>query len=606
MIGIEFQYGQGLGNQLLSYVTLRCLAMDLGLDFGTLGRGNLGDKRYSIDGLHFMNLDLGLECSRSDFKLSYQEKSRRLFLQTCEHDMTRGCDISIFDEALGRISDGTLISGILQAEKYFAHHRSEITTWLTVKPEFDVYDFSAEDMCVINMRGGEYVGHPELFLGREYWLRGIENMKRLIPKMRFIVVTEDVPTAQSVLPEIPAHDFGMAKDYALIKNASYLILSNSSFAVMPSFASETLRYAIAPKYWARHNVSDGYWSTGQNIYSWLTYQDRDGRLFTSEHCAKEFDEYQKVADFNTKLSMSRSTGQFLRVENSFRRATSSSVQDRSPAVFTREDSSYRYDFDSHDPQEVLRDEAGPLGVIANVLPESATVLDIGCGNGILGWLLRFVKPHVVADGIEPNPYAAGIAGRHYRKVYTGTAEQFISDIGTSKYDYLIMADVLEHIANPLSLLQSLLENTPKEIKIILSIPNVAHYSVRLALLNGRFQYVDSGLLERTHLRFFTLETIENLAAAVGLNIESTYFLERDYYPDAKKDKLRLGLRNYLRLINDRTATAYQYVLVLGRERKQREEHYLGKRPNHSIREFAPLFFRKAQNAAKGVLRAMVR
>ncbi len=58
-------------------------------------------------------------------------------------------------------------------------------------------------------------------------------------------------------------------------------------------SSTELRYAIAPKYWARHNISDGFWSSEQNIYNFLTYQDRKGKLFSAEECKKELEEYKK-------------------------------------------------------------------------------------------------------------------------------------------------------------------------------------------------------------------------------------------------------------------------------------------------------------------------
>lgn len=85
----------------------------------------------------------------------------------------------------------------------------------------------------------------------------------------------------------------MAKDYVTIKNAKYLILSNSSFAFFPAFTSETVEKVIAPKYWARHNVSDGYWASEQNIYEGFTYQDRKGRLFSAKECREELEEYKK-------------------------------------------------------------------------------------------------------------------------------------------------------------------------------------------------------------------------------------------------------------------------------------------------------------------------
>jgi hypothetical protein len=118
-------------------------------------------------------------------------------------------------------------------------------------------------------------------------------MKKLNPDMEFMIITNDVKEAAKILPGIPAYNFDLAKDYSIIKNARYLLLSNSSFAYFPAFTSTTVQYIIAPKYWARHNVSNGYWASEQNIYEGWHYQDRKGRLFTSQECREELEEYKK-------------------------------------------------------------------------------------------------------------------------------------------------------------------------------------------------------------------------------------------------------------------------------------------------------------------------
>ena len=93
-----------------------------------------------------------------------------------------------------------------------------------------------------------------------------------------------------------AYHFDLAKDYTVIKNAHYLILSNSTFAFFPAFTSDTVKYIIAPKYWARHNVSDGYWASEQNIYSDFVYMDRKGKLFTAEECRQELEDYKAKSE----------------------------------------------------------------------------------------------------------------------------------------------------------------------------------------------------------------------------------------------------------------------------------------------------------------------
>ena len=136
---------------------------------------------------------------------------------------------------------------------------------------------------------------PELFVKKSYWKNGMKNMRKINPKMRFMIITNDVKEANKILPGIPAYNFDLAKDYSIIKNAKYLLLANSSFTYFPAFTSETVKYIIAPKYWARHNVSDGYWSSEQNIYTGFHYQDRKGNVFSAEECRKELEEYKKTS-----------------------------------------------------------------------------------------------------------------------------------------------------------------------------------------------------------------------------------------------------------------------------------------------------------------------
>ena len=109
--------------------------------------------------------------------------------------------------------------------------------------------------------------------------------------------------ANKFLPGVPAYNFDLAKDYSILKNARYLLLANSSFAYFPAFTSDRDPYIIAPKYWARHNVSDGYWASEQNIYSGWHYMDRKGRVFTDEECRQELNEYKKKSRRYRRLNV---------------------------------------------------------------------------------------------------------------------------------------------------------------------------------------------------------------------------------------------------------------------------------------------------------------
>jgi len=289
MLATEILRGQGIGNQLFCYVTARSIAHTRGLDFGIKDTGWSGDKRYNQSGFYWFDLDWGQEVP--DGLDVYYEKEVRKKLNTCHHDMTIGCDVRGYDQELVDVPDNTIIFGNMQDEKYFHHNKELVKEWLKVKEEYDTYEYMDDDVCVLNYRGGEYVGFGELYLTREYWLKAMENMTKINPNMKFVTITDDVKASQSMLPEIPAYHFSVDKDYTIIKNSKHVILSNSSFPFFAVYTSDTIENIIAPKYWARHNVSDGYWSMSQNIYSGWTYQDRDGNLSTAEECVKELERY---------------------------------------------------------------------------------------------------------------------------------------------------------------------------------------------------------------------------------------------------------------------------------------------------------------------------
>ena len=289
MLATEILRGQGIGNQLFCYVTARSIAHTRGLDFGIKDTGWSGDKRYNQSGFYWFDLDWGQEVP--DGLDVYYEKEVRKKLNTCHHDMTVGCDVRGYDQGLMDVPDNTIIFGNMQDEKYFDHNKELVKEWLKVKEEYDTYEYMDDDVCVLNYRGGEYVGFHELYLTREYWLNAMENMTKINPNMKFVTITDDVKASQAMLPEIPAYHFTVDKDYAIIKNSKHVILSNSSFPFFAVYTSDTIENIIAPKYWARHNVSDGYWAMSQNIYSGWTYQDRNGNLSTAEECVKELEKY---------------------------------------------------------------------------------------------------------------------------------------------------------------------------------------------------------------------------------------------------------------------------------------------------------------------------
>lgn len=246
MISGIFHHGSGIGNQLHRYVMTRVLALDKGLDFGMVSP-------HLFRGHSFMNLDMGREVEGIEYQ--YLEK------RTNNKD---GVDVRSYDwNGINHIKDKTFIDGEFQGEKYFEHHIGRIREWLKVEP-LDLDD----DTCVINFRGGEYTLFPDLFLTIDYWNLAIEKMVGINPHVRFRVVTDDVDMARMFFPNYEiSHNIG--EDWRSIRYAKYLILSNSSFAILPALLNERAEEIIAPKHWARRNK--GYWALAYNQYKKFTH-----------------------------------------------------------------------------------------------------------------------------------------------------------------------------------------------------------------------------------------------------------------------------------------------------------------------------------------------
>ena len=146
----------------------------------------------------------------------------------------------------------------------------------------------------------------------------------------------------------------------------------------------------------------------------------------------------------------------------------------------------------------------------------ASVLDIGCAGGRLGKALVDRKIVGCCDGIEPFADAAALAGAHLRQVWHGSMESRGDDVPWHSYDLVMMADVLEHLVDPWAALRLLRKRTSSSCRLALSVPNIRHYKVLLPLLfKGQFRYEDHGIMDRTHLHFFTRESLAETLAECG-------------------------------------------------------------------------------------------
>jgi 2-polyprenyl-3-methyl-5-hydroxy-6-metoxy-1,4-benzoquinol methylase len=161
-------------------------------------------------------------------------------------------------------------------------------------------------------------------------------------------------------------------------------------------------------------------------------------------------------------------------------------------------------------------------IVLDAIADGARVLDVGCATGYLAAELS--RRGCTVDGIEFDPAAAEQARAHCRAVVVGDLEAPATHadvremLAGERPDVIVCADVLEHLRDPWSVLSWLRTLLAPGGRAVISVPNIAHWTARRALLRGRFDYTDHGLFDRTHLRFFTRASAAELARRAGFAV----------------------------------------------------------------------------------------
>jgi methionine biosynthesis protein MetW len=155
--------------------------------------------------------------------------------------------------------------------------------------------------------------------------------------------------------------------------------------------------------------------------------------------------------------------------------------------------------------------------IAQFIPRGARVLDVGCGSGSFAQILQELSNCEAVIGVEPDAARAAAARARGMQVYQGNlTEEMVALIGS--FDVIVFADVLEHLAGPASLLLLATRALKPGGKILISVPNVGHWSTRFGLLCGKFAYEQYGIMDATHLRWFTKASIVKFLSRVGYDV----------------------------------------------------------------------------------------
>jgi hypothetical protein len=300
MIVTELYDGQGLGNQLWCYAALRCCAKDLGFDFGVM-------TTEKFKGKEFLDLDFGKSVTGGSGPeggppSSLPDGIEHYFTEKKIDHPTAKILISKLDPNFYKISDNTKIDGNFQSIDYVKNHKEDLKKWIRIKEEKNITDFSNPSICVIHIRGGDFLG-SSAYLDSNYYHNAVSKMKEINPEMKFVVVTDDVLYSKRIFPDYEivggsslgesdqfkaSHHLGgpIWMDWSILLNSRNTIISASSFSWWPTWLNDDSN-VIAPKYWGDFKRSNGYWSCGDSLIPGWNYLDRDGNFFSYDECLDE-------------------------------------------------------------------------------------------------------------------------------------------------------------------------------------------------------------------------------------------------------------------------------------------------------------------------------
>lgn len=180
------------------------------------------------------------------------------------------------------------------------------------------------------------------------------------------------------------------------------------------------------------------------------------------------------------------------------------------------------------------------GILRHVPPcqNSSTILDVGAGRGALA--ASFCKLGYKVYAIESNENIATEAKKRIQHVICADLqdiETICNRLEEQKFDYIVFSDILEHVFDPLQTLKQYQQFLKKDGKILISLPNAVNWLNRCRVLFGRFHYEMTGVMDRTHIRFFTFRSAKELVEASACRIERvdcTPFLIRAFLPWIKR------------------------------------------------------------------------
>lgn len=159
-------------------------------------------------------------------------------------------------------------------------------------------------------------------------------------------------------------------------------------------------------------------------------------------------------------------------------------------------------------------------LIANAIGDGWKVLDIGCDTGLFSEYLRNAKG-CICYGVERNLDAAKLARSRVHTLLEGSIldDSLLTRL-PSDFNAIVLADVLEHLPDPGALLVKLRYKLKPNGVVFAALPNIAHISIRVRILCGKFEYEERGILDRTHLRFYTRKSAIRMFEHCGMRVVS--------------------------------------------------------------------------------------
>ena len=215
-------------------------------------------------------------------------------------------------------------------------------------------------------------------------------------------------------------------------------------------------------------------------------------------------------------------------------------------------------------REIDGGERTSLSVLSTRIPPAARVLDLGCGSGAIGRFLARRGDGAVIDGLTLNTEEAALAAPHYRRVEVANLDS--ADLAAlfagNAYDVIVCADVLEHTRHPQQVLASARRLLADDGRVLISIPNASYCGLIAELMAGEFRYRPEGLLDETHLRFFTRRALLRFLAENGWAADSLETIRRALPESefrAAFDALPASVARHLLAQPD--ALTYQFIVV---------------------------------------------